>query len=305
MGVCVMEAYLVSRLSRLDVKWANWHKGNTYLYNVQHANPFFELLMVTEGPIYMEINDRKLELKSGETLLLRPWELHQGWKPITEEAGFYWVQFSCDPEIHEFRNWTKIKEPINILQDNDLRTSSNSVAEVDSLLLPYRFQPTNRYEILRLFERLTYEMNHPKGYFRFRSSNLLSQMIELIANDFLEYVKFDSSIPSSFKLYRNLILFLDEGYTNDLSKEYIESELDRKYEYLCQIFKRYSGITIISYVQQLRIQRAKHLLLNSDKSINEISEEVGYQDSFYFSRVFKKLEGESPSHYRHKNSKSI
>ena len=52
------------------------------------------------------------------------------------------------------------------------------------------------------------------------------------------------------------------------------------------------------YIAQLRIQRAKELLEDETMSIQEIAEIVGYNDYFYFTKVFKKVQGISPSKYR-------
>ena len=52
------------------------------------------------------------------------------------------------------------------------------------------------------------------------------------------------------------------------------------------------------YIASLRIQRAKELLQNEVLSIQEIAEQVGYNDYFYFTKVFKKVQGISPSKYR-------
>jgi len=79
--------------------------------------------------------------------------------------------------------------------------------------------------------------------------------------------------------------------------------LDRKYEYLCNIFKKYSGITINLYLQQLRVQRAKYLLRETDKTVQDIAFELSFENPLYFSKTFKKLEGVSPTHYRENRQK--
>ncbi|MGO4271863.1 helix-turn-helix transcriptional regulator [Paenibacillus sp. TAF58] len=64
------------------------------------------------------------------------------------------------------------------------------------------------------------------------------------------------------------------------------------------MFKKYAGTNIHHYIHQLKTQRAKHLLRNTAKSVKEVAEEVGYPDPFYFSRMFKKIEGVAPQQYR-------
>ena len=57
------------------------------------------------------------------------------------------------------------------------------------------------------------------------------------------------------------------------------------------------------YVAQLRIQRAQALMRDTDLLMREISQEVGYEDPFYFSKVFKQITGESPTQYMNRIKK--
>ena len=68
--------------------------------------------------------------------------------------------------------------------------------------------------------------------------------------------------------------------------------------YLSHIFKRETGITLMEYLTKVRIEEAKRLLENTQWNTTRISFEVGCTDQSYFSKVFKKIEGISPSDYR-------
>ena len=73
------------------------------------------------------------------------------------------------------------------------------------------------------------------------------------------------------------------------------------YSYFRKMFKKYTGVSPGQYHLQLKIIRAKELLISTDKSIKEISYELGFQSIFYFSNMFKKKEGTPPSSFRNKN----
>ncbi len=70
------------------------------------------------------------------------------------------------------------------------------------------------------------------------------------------------------------------------------------YSYFRQMFKKYTGVSPGQYHLQLRIIRAKELLISTNKSIKEISYELGFQSIYYFSNLFKKKEGKNPSEFR-------
>ncbi len=70
------------------------------------------------------------------------------------------------------------------------------------------------------------------------------------------------------------------------------------YSYFRQMFKKYTGVSPGQYHLQLRLIRAKELLISTNKSIKEISYEQGFQSIYYFSNLFKKKEGMNPSEFR-------
>ena len=92
--------------------------------------------------------------------------------------------------------------------------------------------------------------------------------------------------------------FLDEHYKEKLSLESVASHFFIDKHYLARLFKEQYGVTLVTYLQQVRITHAKRMLRFTDKSIEEISLECGIGELNYFSRVFKKLEGVSPSEFR-------
>ncbi|GGD51513.1 AraC family transcriptional regulator [Paenibacillus nasutitermitis] len=291
-----MEYFSLPRTSTLDVRWAGIFEAIIGLVESNHYNPHYELIVVAEGPVYLQVGERQMVLKSGETLLLKPWEQHSSLKQ-TETGRFFWVQFTSEPPLLELDGSTIFSEDLNIVHalPNELRTSSRP--DVDGLLIPRQFRLSNRYRLMTVFERLIEEFNEPEGYFRYRMSLILGGMLELIADE-LRQSSNEFNVPVPFLTFRKIVNYLDETYAQNVRKEAIERSLERKYEYICQVFKKYAGITIVTYIQQLRIQRAKYLLANSVASLQEIAAEVGFEDPFYFSRVFKKIEGISPTVYR-------
>ena len=92
--------------------------------------------------------------------------------------------------------------------------------------------------------------------------------------------------------------FLDEHYKEKLSLESVASHFFIDKHYLARLFKEQYGVTLVTYLQQVRITHAKRMLRFTDKSIEEIGLECGIEELNYFSRVFKKLEGVSPSEFR-------
>ncbi|WP_347838248.1 AraC family transcriptional regulator [uncultured Draconibacterium sp.] len=88
----------------------------------------------------------------------------------------------------------------------------------------------------------------------------------------------------------------------NIETEYNMEELARVhhvgYSYFRKMFKKYTGVSPAQYHLQLRIIRAKELLVSTDKNISEIAIQLGFQNVYHFSMLFKKKTGMSPSEFR-------
>ena len=92
--------------------------------------------------------------------------------------------------------------------------------------------------------------------------------------------------------------FLDNSYTERIVLDDLVGMFYMDKSYMSRIFKEAYGVTIISYVEQKRITKAKSLLRFTDMTVDEIGNAVGITDANYFSRRFRKIEGMSPREYR-------
>jgi len=84
----------------------------------------------------------------------------------------------------------------------------------------------------------------------------------------------------------------------ELDLEELAQQYNVGYSYFRKMFKKYTGVSPGQYHLQLRIIRAKELLVSTDKSIKEISLDLGFQTIHYFSLIFKKKVGVNPSEFR-------
>ncbi len=92
--------------------------------------------------------------------------------------------------------------------------------------------------------------------------------------------------------------YIHQHYSESITINGIANKFGIKRRYLTAVFQRYIGTSPIEYLTACRIHKAQELLLLTDKQIIEISNSVGYVDNLYFSRVFKKKTGMSPTEYR-------
>jgi AraC-like DNA-binding protein len=92
--------------------------------------------------------------------------------------------------------------------------------------------------------------------------------------------------------------FIEEHSADELSLSKVAKAANISANHLSEKFKQVTGTNFVDYVAHARFEKARALLLNSNRRISEIAFAVGFQSLSQFNRVFKKLSGKCPSAYR-------
>ncbi len=104
--------------------------------------------------------------------------------------------------------------------------------------------------------------------------------------------------PHTSALVKRAVMYLQENHAHSLSRWEIAEAVGVSEDYLGRVFSRELGLTPWEYLNRYRILQAKSLLLNTTGNIGSISRQVGFNDQAYFSRVFRKVTGQSPQAFR-------
>ena len=148
----------------------------------------------------------------------------------------------------------------------------------------------------------------------------VEQLVKKLYNRFTMYQSFAPDMPyqenlknyeEARKIYQSFhqneghykndvaktIAYIEKNYMYRLTLASISANVNLSSSYLCRVFKSEVGTSITSYLNNLRIRKAATLIKEQDLSLKEISAMVGIDDQLYFSRLFKKCMGISPSEY--------
>lgn len=125
----------------------------------------------------------------------------------------------------------------------------------------------------------------------------LKQWFQDVTENFLELVleNYNEQILNSVQ---KAITYINNNYNHNITLEDVANHVSLSANYFSNIFKKTTGLSYIEYLTNIRIEKAKTLLMNLNLTIYQIASEVGYNDSRYFSRVFKSFIGKTPSEYR-------
>ena len=95
-----------------------------------------------------------------------------------------------------------------------------------------------------------------------------------------------------------VIQYTQTHYVEPISLKLASDIIHVDKSYFCRLFKKAIGISYLEYVYFLRIAKAEELLLRTKKTVTEIANETGFPSSAYFTKVFKKRKGYTPTFYK-------
>jgi AraC-like DNA-binding protein len=161
------------------------------------------------------------------------------------------------------------------------------LGSVQHAIMVSGIQPTRLFKCANMYERLS-QIREPQL--------ILTWFQDRVCEPFLKELggRSDSQVK---RLIEQAMIYLQQNFMKDISLDNCADHIGTNPFFLSKSFKQVTGKNFIDYLTGLRMDKAKELLRESGLKINDVAEQVGYQHS-YFNRIFKKLEGMTPSRYR-------
>lgn len=231
----------------------------------------FQVVYITSGSgIFHDKSLGTRDLKAGDIFLLFPGVWHS-YHP-NPETGWqeYWVGFAGDHAQRLWRN--RLFDPTKPI--HHLGINREIIADYEHILQLCREQPPA---------------------FQIRLGALVLQLLAHIhtAEINARVKQNDSELVSAARILMQVNV--DAG----IEIEDIAKELKVTYTYLLEIFRQYTGMTPYQYFLQMRMYRAKDLLADPSLSIKEVAAIMKFENQYYFSRLFKKKTGYTPSQWKY------
>ncbi len=152
-------------------------------------------------------------------------------------------------------------------------------------------------DIPLLFDKIIKELQFSKGQY-FELCNLyIKELVTLCCRYVIES---NSPTNKQNKLLDEAIEYFNDNFNATISIKDYANDQNISCCWFIRSFKSYTGTTPTQYITNIRINKAKNLLLGNSLTIGEIGNLIGYQNPLYFSRVFKKNVGLAPMGYRNK-----
>ncbi len=267
------------------------HQGNA----AEHTHDYIQIWYVMHGCCSHLVNGKTHTLTKGNIFVLPPFVTHE----VTVEKGNSVRIIGCEFSA-EFIN--------SNIPKNNCKSSLFDFAYLEPFLVSTdkvrpRLQLTGltQEKVETLMTEMLKEYRNKEKYYEL---NIKADLLKLLAIIAREYEKQDVNEDNHelFERYRDAInsaiQFIHENYTRQIYIDEVCKIAMMSQPYFSHLFKQMTGKTFVEYVNNLRIRNACELLLETSMTISEICFSVGFNDTTYFNKVFKKETGLAPSIYR-------
>lgn len=249
----------------------------------------FVLIYVLEGILHINQNGRDYDIGPNQFITLFAGHNHYGYKSSKGPVSYYWVHFTFAGNNYYFYDYPTLQAAIHRQNtDSDLTDEIYLLPEISTITL------NKRTEIL--FSQLLDITRHTNFAPKYYNNYALSTLMLEIANQQLSC--FSSSQDQIPPIITKVMDWIKSKYIYPVTVTSIAEVFNYNPRYLSSLFKKYSGESLLTYLNNIRLEIAKNTLVSSNLSIKEVAWSSGFQDEKYFLKLFKKKEGMTPSEYR-------
>lgn len=254
-------------------------KDDSINIETTHYHNNFEIIFVTKGTSTFLIENKKIKAEKNSLVLLSNLENHS---MTIDETPYERYVVSVDNLLKI--NLLPSEIYIKILQNRPKD-------------FPYIFEFTNEdADVIVNILKLLLKEESSKNYSEHLSNLLINQLLIMVFRSNPDFFK---NTKTEFeKTIYNIQDYINENYMGDINLDSIENKFYiNKYE-VSRNFKKITGYNFKTYLILVRLSKAKDLLVNSNLTIAEISDRIGYGSESLFVRMFKKYENTTPTKYR-------
>lgn len=252
-------------------------KIGDYDVSLKRTRVDFYLIYLINGAGHYILGGDTMTAKAGSIVLYRPGQHQDYYYKGFEKTELYWIHFTGS----QFENLL-----------NELELTDGNI-----------FQVGIHREYITLFESIIHELQIKNPPFH---QLCTSYLLQLLAS----YSRAAKRLQGGEKTSGNsnmekVIKAMNEEFQQEHAVAYYAEMANLSLFQFIRSFKKLTGFTPARYIEKIRIAKARELLRDSSLSIAEISAIAGYRDPFYFSKVFKKASGITPSEYRNSSPNPV
>jgi AraC-like DNA-binding protein len=163
--------------------------------------------------------------------------------------------------------------------------------------------PESSREVLQLIDSISEELWGQREFYRIAAKNLLCQILLILNRSAkVQYGRIGEFHlrPRDMGRLKPLFDSVQKHYSQKLTLRELAQVSKMSVTYLCRYFKKVTGKTITEYITRYRIDRAKEMLIEDERSITWIASEVGFESHSYFDRVFHEVTRMTPHEFRNR-----
>ena len=237
-----------------------------------HYHATYELFYVKSGQAQFILGNSVYTLYDGSILIIPPYIAHRSRYP--EDRETYRIELQIQPSC---------------LSPN-MSSILDKMKKTPCYTLPLKYQT----DVIRLFEKIRDETNHSEAYASDLCVSYLNEFL-IIANR--HAVSCPPATAEQDSLSGRIMRYVSENYCHSISIAELASKFSVSESTIYKNFKKQTGLKVTDYINFTRVMNAEKLMRETDLPLSDISGQCGFNDSNYFSTVFKRYKGISPGRF--------
>ena len=255
-----------------------------------HTHDYIELGYVISGTFRQSIMGKDVEFLEGDLCLIDKNCVHPDYLDGTDAKVMF---MGISKEV--FEDIMNRKYP----NDRILQFLQSALLQQKSVLQYLHFKPYegSNEKMQECMGLLLRELDKFDGASDLICRGLLVRIFMLLGTEYEFSMSRELKKAKNWLFYEEITDYIKNNY-RDVSLEELCDKFHFQQDYFARLLKKQTGMTFIAYVQNIRLEEAKRLLLETDMAVEEISEAVGYLNKGYFYRIFEKKYGCTPAKMR-------
>ncbi|MEI7026533.1 AraC family transcriptional regulator [Paenibacillus sp. y28] len=274
--------------------WVQRSSHGQHNYIPEHEHDYIELVYVVHGEGRHTINNEVYQIGAGDVYFILPGERHS--YPDMKSADLEIINCLFLPEF--------VRQLLPEYPDGLLSLPYVAPFYESLPLLPRKLPLGSQQStaVLSILENMIYEVKNRAPGFNMVTGQRLMELLVLFSRYALQPdppLRAPGISPGNHELLvRRICLYLETNFQQKITADGLTQQFNISPRHLHRVFKQETGTSITAKLHHIRIERAKHLLGESDRSIESIAAAVGFSDPSFFTRLFSRLTGMTPGGFR-------
>lgn len=269
----------------LHISSGKFSAGPHWKHKHMYHDGNFEIIIVIKGTVHLQVDNNRYDIHEFEVFALPPFHKLHGYKESSADTQYFWFHFF--PKPHGFKSIDS-----RGMDEHEIATLFTN----NNAILPLQFE-VQSIERTFLLANQVLDVAKNQYFTTFSIDYLLTSLLIELSEDYYQTIA-GVSVSEEEQRINGIKEWIRSNLSETLKVNDVADAFELNPHYLVRIFKNQTGLTVIQYINQLKLREAQELLLRTNLPIKQVASMSFYPDEKRFMKTFKAQLLLTPSEFR-------